>query len=46
MSLKAKIASENQTKVCPRCNRDLPLNSYNKGNVCMEEGVYVEIVNI
>ena len=32
MSLKAKIASENQTKVCPRCNRDLPLNSYNKGN--------------
>lgn len=32
MSLKAKIALENQTKVCPRCNRDLPLNSYNKGN--------------
>lgn len=26
------VASENQTKVCPRCLRELPLSEYNKGN--------------
>lgn len=30
--MKKHIASENQTKVCPRCKRDLPLDSYNRGN--------------
>ena len=29
---KKAIATENQTKVCPKCNRELPLSEYNKGN--------------
>ena len=29
---KKAIAVENQTKVCPRCGRELLLNAYNKGN--------------
>ena len=28
----AKVAGPNQTKVCPECGRDLPLESYSKGN--------------
>lgn len=28
----AKIAGPNQTKVCPKCGRNLPLNAYAKGN--------------
>lgn len=32
MSRTKAIASENQTKVCTRCGRDLPLSEYNKGN--------------
>lgn len=28
----ARVASPNQTKVCPKCGRDLPLESYSKGN--------------
>ena len=28
----AKVAGPNQTKVCPKCGRDLPLESYSKGN--------------
>lgn len=32
MSYKKKIAVEGQTKVCPRCGRDLLLEEYNLGN--------------
>lgn len=32
MSRKPKIAEPNQTKVCLRCKRDLPLDAYAKGN--------------
>lgn len=31
-----QIAGPNQTKVCPMCNRDLPLEAYSKGT-----GMYV-----
>ena len=30
-----QVAGSNQTKICPRCNRELPLEAYSKGN-----GVY------
>ena len=32
MSRKASIAIEGQTKICPKCGKDLLLEDYNKGN--------------
>lgn len=41
-----KVAGPNQTKTCPRCGRELPLESYCKGNGMYGKEVFVRSVTM
>jgi hypothetical protein len=48
-----QIAGPNQTKVCPMCNRDLPLEAYSKGtgmygrrSICMSEKGRISLISL